>query len=60
VKSFGPPMTLAVIATYEACGRQADVNVDALSAALTVPKARPAPPMQRVRRQGDIDQARLA
>jgi hypothetical protein len=38
-KNFGPPMTLAnmrsnsvraVIATCEACGHKADVNVDAL------------------------------
>jgi hypothetical protein len=44
----GPPMTLgnmrangvrAVIATCEACGHKADVNVDALPETLTVPKA---------------------
>jgi hypothetical protein len=44
----GPPMTLAnmrkngvraVTATCEACGREADVNVDALPATVTVPKA---------------------
>jgi hypothetical protein len=44
----GPPMTLsnmrangvrAVTATCEACGRQADVNVDALPETVTVPKA---------------------
>jgi hypothetical protein len=45
----GPPMTLAnmrqngvraVTATCEACGREADVNVDALPETVTVPKAR--------------------
>jgi len=44
----GPPMTLAnmrengvraVIATCEACRREADVNVDALSETVTVPRA---------------------
>ena len=44
----GPPMTLAnmrangvraVTATCEACGRSADVVVDALPGTLTVPKA---------------------
>jgi hypothetical protein len=44
----GPPMTLAnmrqngvraVTATCEACGRSADVNVDALPETVTVPKA---------------------
>ena len=44
----GPPMTLAnmrlngvrmVTATYEVCGRQADVNVDNLPETLTVPEA---------------------
>ena len=44
----GPPMTLAnmrengvraVTATCEACGREADVNVDALPETVTVPKA---------------------
>ena len=44
----GPPMTLAnmrqngvraVTATCEACGREADVNVDALPETMTVPKA---------------------
>jgi DNA-directed RNA polymerase subunit RPC12/RpoP len=44
----GPPMTLqnmrkngvrAVTATCEACGREADVNVDALPSTVTVPKA---------------------
>jgi DNA-directed RNA polymerase subunit RPC12/RpoP len=44
----GPPMTLAnmrkngvraVTATCEACGREADVNVDALLETMTVPKA---------------------
>jgi hypothetical protein len=53
----GPPMTLAnmrangvraVSAACEACGHKADVNVDALPEAVTVPKAgqrlrRPAP-----------------
>jgi len=46
-KTLGPPMTLAnmcengvraITATCEACGRQADVNVDALPEAVTVPK----------------------
>jgi hypothetical protein len=44
----GPPMTLAnmrangvraVTATCQACGREADVNVDALPETVTVPKA---------------------
>jgi hypothetical protein len=44
----GPPMTLAnmlengvraVTATCEACGREADVNVDTLPETVTVPKA---------------------
>ena len=44
----GPPMTLAnmrqngvraVTATYEACRREADVNVDVLPETVTVPKA---------------------
>ena len=44
----GPPMTLAnlrengvraVTARCEACGREADVNVDALPETVTVPKA---------------------
>ena len=44
----GPPMTLAnmrlngvrmVTASCEACGRSADVNVDALPETLTVPEA---------------------
>ena len=44
----GPPMTLAnmrmngvraVIATCEACGHTADVNVDALPERVTVPEA---------------------
>jgi hypothetical protein len=44
----GPPMALAnmrangvhvVTATCEACGRKADVNVDALPGTVTVPKA---------------------
>jgi hypothetical protein len=44
----GPPMTLAnmrqngvraVTATCQACGREADVNVDALPDIVTVPKA---------------------
>ena len=46
--NLGPPMTLAnmrengvraVMATCEACGREADVNVDALPETVTVPKA---------------------
>jgi hypothetical protein len=46
-KNFGPPMTLAnmrsngvraVIATCEACGHKADVNVDALPENVTVPE----------------------
>ena len=45
---FGPPMTLAnmrmngvraVIATCEACGHKANVNVDALPERVTVPEA---------------------
>jgi hypothetical protein len=48
VRTFGPPMTLAnmrengvraVTATCEACGRSADVVVDALPESVTVPKA---------------------
>jgi hypothetical protein len=47
-RGFGPPMTLgnmringvhAVIATCEACGHKADVNVDALPDNVTVPEA---------------------
>ncbi len=47
-KNFGPPMSLAnmrangvraVIATCEACGREADVNVDAVSETTLVPEA---------------------
>lgn len=47
-KTFGPPMTLAnmrvngvnaVIATCEACGRKADINVDALPDDMIVPDA---------------------
>jgi hypothetical protein len=47
-KNFGPPMTLAnmrangvraVIAKCEACGRAADVNVDALPETTFVPEA---------------------
>jgi ABC-type hemin transport system substrate-binding protein len=47
-EKHGPPMTLAnmrengvraVIATCEACGHKADVNVDALAESVTVPKA---------------------
>ena len=46
-KNFGPPMTLAnmrqngvreIIATREACGHKADVNVDALPETMAVPK----------------------
>lgn len=45
-KNFGPPMTLAnmrlngvraVIATCEACGREADVNVDGPAETIVVP-----------------------
>ena len=65
----GPPMTLAnmrangvraVTATCEACGRQADVNVDALPATVTVPKAGQRLRCSRLRREDDIDQACLA
>jgi hypothetical protein len=44
---FGPPMTLAnmrlngvraLTATCEACGREADVGVDALPETLTIPE----------------------
>jgi hypothetical protein len=47
-KTLGPPMTLAnmrangvraVIATCEACGHKADVNVDALPENVFVPEA---------------------
>jgi ABC-type hemin transport system substrate-binding protein len=46
-KNFGPPMTLAnmrqngvraVIASCEACGHAADVNVDSLAETIAVPK----------------------
>jgi DNA-directed RNA polymerase subunit RPC12/RpoP len=46
--NFGPPMTLAnmrqngvrvVTARCEACGREADVNVDILPETMTVPRA---------------------
>ena len=46
--NFGPPMTLmnmrqngvhVVTARCEACGREADVNVDMLPETMTVPKA---------------------
>jgi len=65
----GPPMTLAnmrangvraVTATCEACGHKADVNVDALPETVDGPKGRPAPTLQRVRREDDIDPSRLA
>ena len=47
-RNFGPPMTLAnmringvraLIATCEACGHKADVNVDALPETIAVPEA---------------------
>ena len=49
----------AVTATCESCNRSADVNVDALPTDRG-PEGRPAPPMQPMQREGDIDQARLA
>ena len=48
MRNFGPPMTLAtkrengpraVTAKREACGHEADVNVDALPETITVPTA---------------------
>jgi hypothetical protein len=63
------PMTLAnmrqngvrsVIALCANCGRSADVNVDLLPETLTVPRDRPTPPMQQLRRQDDIDPTCLA
>jgi hypothetical protein len=67
--NVGPPMTLAnmrqngvhaVTATCQACGREADVNVDALAETVTVPKGRPAPTVQPLRREDDIDPTRVA
>jgi hypothetical protein len=64
----GPPMTLAnmrqngvraVTATCEACGREADVNVDALRD-YDGPEGRPAPTMQQLRREARLDPARMA
>jgi hypothetical protein len=59
----GPPMTLAnmrengvhaLIATREACGRSADVNVDALPETVTVPEAG-----QRFKRVSSSESLRL-
>jgi hypothetical protein len=66
---LGPPMTLAnmrangvraVTATCEACWREADVIVDALPETVTVPKAGQRLRCSRLRREDDIDPARLA
>jgi hypothetical protein len=66
---LGPPMSLAnmrangvraVTATCEACGREADVNVDALARDRDGPKGRPAPTVQQLRREARLDPARMA
>jgi hypothetical protein len=44
----------AVTARCEVCGREADVNVDAL------PEIVAAPTVQQLRREDDIDPARMA
>jgi hypothetical protein len=49
-----------VSATCEACGQKADVNVDALPDTVNGAKGWPAATVQRVRREDDIDQARMA
>ena len=58
----GPPMSLrnmrengvrSVTATCEACGHQADVNVDALPETVFCSAGRPAPPVQPMRREDD-------
>jgi hypothetical protein len=49
----------AVTATCESCNRSADGSV-APRRADRGPEGRPAPPMQPVQREGDIDEARLA
>jgi hypothetical protein len=65
----GPPMTLAnmrmngvraVIATCEACGHTADVNVDALPERVTVPEAGRGLRCSHLRRKADQYAARVA
>ncbi len=65
----GPPMTpanmrkngvRAVIASCQACGHKADVNVDALPETIFVPETRPLAPMQPMRRQADRYETALA
>jgi hypothetical protein len=63
------PMTLrnmrqngvrAVIATCQACGHKADVNVDALAGTVIVPNAGRQLRLQQMRREADRDAARVA
>ena len=68
MRNVGPPMTLrnmrengprAVTARCEACGHQADVNVDAPPESVHVPDAGLSP-LQPLRRQARLNQARMA
>jgi hypothetical protein len=68
VKAPFKPMTLrnmrqngvrAVIATCQACGHKADVNVDSL-AGTVIPQRRSTIAMQQMRREADRDAARVA
>jgi hypothetical protein len=67
--NVGPPMTLmnmrlngvrAVTASCANCGRQADVNVDALPGTHCSPQGWSAAALQPVRREDHIDPARMA
>jgi hypothetical protein len=49
-----------VSATCEACGHKADVSRRRPARDCDGPKGRPAPTVQPMRREGDIDQARMA
>jgi hypothetical protein len=49
-----------VSAVREACRGQADVNVDAMPDTIAVPKVSPPAPLQSLRREARLDQARMA
>ena len=50
----------SVSAVCEACRGQADVNVDAMPDTIAVPKVSPPAPLQPLRREARLDQARMA